>query len=315
MYAILDSVLPLFAVIFLGYLAGRSRILGEPAVKGLTTFVFYFALPPLLFRLMAKSEVGQVAEWSFLLAYLSSEILMFLFGALVAGALFRLRFTERIIEGFGCAFSNGVLLALPLLLWLYGDRGGVPALLIITLNVLTFSLVTMLLELSSRSIGAAGRQALLRHTTRSIIANPIIMAAAGGLAYGLLGLKLPPLLDRTLGFIGQAGAPTALFALGAALSLRQIAGSLAPAGFMVASKLLLHPLLVWIALVHLLEVNPLWANAGVIFAASPVGLNVYLFAQHYEAAVETASSAILISTGLAMLTTTGLLVLLPPVPS
>jgi hypothetical protein len=34
----------------------------------------------------------------------------------------------------------------------------------------------MLLELSRRSIGAAGRQALLRHTARSIVANPIIMA-------------------------------------------------------------------------------------------------------------------------------------------
>ena len=89
MSAILNSVVPLFAVIFLGYFAGHTRILGEPAVKGLTTFVFYFALPPLLFRLMAKSEVGKVAGWSFLLAYLAIEVLMFLFGALVAGGLFR----------------------------------------------------------------------------------------------------------------------------------------------------------------------------------------------------------------------------------
>jgi malonate transporter len=89
MSAILNSVLPLFAVIFLGYFAGRSRILGETAVKGLTTFVFCFALPPLLFRLMARSEVGKVTEWSFLLAYLCSEVPMFLFGALVAGAALR----------------------------------------------------------------------------------------------------------------------------------------------------------------------------------------------------------------------------------
>ena len=54
-------------------------------------------------------------------------------------------------------------------------------------------------------------------------------------------------------------------------------------------------------------------NAGVIFAACPVGLNVYVFAQHYEVGVETASSAILISTALAMLTITVLLLLLPPV--
>ncbi|MGH6943411.1 MAG: AEC family transporter, partial [Geminicoccaceae bacterium] len=310
-----NSVVPLFAVIFLGYFCGRSGIIGEPAVKGLTTFVFYFALPPLLFRMMARSELGEVSGWAFIGAYLSTEILMFLSGALIAGAIFGLRFAERTIQGFGCAFSNGVLLTLPLLLWLYGEPGGVPALLIITLSALTFSTVTMLLELANRSIGSAGRRALLKHTLRSIAGNPIIMAAAGGLAYGLLGLKLPAVLDKTLGFIGQAGAPTALFALGGALSLRRIGGSLAPAGFMVAAKLFVHPFLVWLALFHLLEIDPLWANAGVIFAASPVGLNVYLFAQHYEAAVETASTAILISTGLAMITITGLLLLLPPIPA
>jgi hypothetical protein len=82
---------------------------------------------------------------------------------------------------------------------------------------------------------------------------------------------------------------------------------------MVAAKLFLHPILAWLAFAWLLELDPLWVNAGVIFAACPVGLNVYVFAQHYEVAIETASSAILISTALAMLTITALLLLLPPV--
>ena len=64
---------------------------------------------------------------------------------------------------------------------------------------------------------------------------------------------------------------------------------------------------------YLLDLDPLWRNAGVIFAACPVGLNVYVFAQHYEVAIETASSAILISTALALVTITALLLLLPPV--
>jgi malonate transporter len=82
---------------------------------------------------------------------------------------------------------------------------------------------------------------------------------------------------------------------------------------MIACKLFLHPLLAWLAFGYLLEVDPLWWNAGVIFAACPVGLNVFVFAQHYEVAIETASSAILISTSLAMVTITALLLLLPPI--
>jgi len=46
-------------------------------------------------------------------------------------------------------------------------------------------------------------------------------------------------------------------------------------------------------------------------AAHPVGLNVCIFARRYDAAVATASSAILLSIALALVTITTLLVLLP----
>jgi hypothetical protein len=82
---------------------------------------------------------------------------------------------------------------------------------------------------------------------------------------------------------------------------------------MILCKLFLHPALAFLVFGYLLEIDPLWLSAGVIFAACPVGLNVYVFAQHYQVGIETASSAILISTALAMVTITSLLLLLPPI--
>ena len=225
-----------------------------------------------------------------------------------------MRIAELTIQAFGSAFSNGVMLALPLLLWLYGDRGGVPALLIITLDVIVFSSVTVLLEIGRRRAGATGWR-IVAQALRAVALNPIIMGTVLGILYSLSGLGLPRVADQTLTFIGQAAAPSALFALGATLSQRRIGGSLGPAAAMIAGKLFLHPLLALIAFAWLLDLDRLWINAGVIFAACPVGLNVYVFAQHYEVGIETASSAILISTALAMLTITALLLLLPPVTS
>jgi hypothetical protein len=237
---------------------------------------------------------------------------VFVTGAAVGRLAFGMRAAEMTIQAFGSAFSNGVMLALPLLLWVYGDAGGVPALMIITLDVIVFSSVTVLLELSRRGGGRGGSRVVWQ-AARGVLVNPIIMGTVLGILYALSGLALPAVVERTLSFIGGAAAPSALFALGASLSLRRIAGSLGPAGAMVTCKLFLHPLLAWLAFAYLLELEPLWQSAGVIFAACPVGLNVYVFAQHYEVAIETASSAILISTALAMLTITALLVLLPPV--
>jgi malonate transporter len=306
---VLSSVVPLFAVVFVGWFAGRARFFSEAGVKALVAFVFNFAMPPFLFGLMAGTDLAEIAQWAFVGAYSLAALIMFVIGAAIGAALFRLRPAGLIIQGFGSAFANGVLLGLPLLLWLFGEPGAVPALLIITLDVILFGIVTLLLEVTG-SRAAAHR--VVGQTIRAIAVNPIIMATFFGILFGLSGVALPEVVDRTLGFIGQAAPPTALFALGATLSLRKVGGNLGPAGVMVALKLFLHPLVVWVLVTQVIVLEPFWAHAAVIFAAGPVGANVFIFAQHYEVGVEAASSAIVISTGLAMLTISALLLILQP---
>jgi malonate transporter len=309
---VLTSVVPLFAVVFVGYFAGKARFLSEAGVRALVAFVFNFAMPPFLFRLMAQTDLAAIAQWAFVGAYSLGALSMFAIGSAAAAVLFRLPPAGLIIQGFGSAFANGVLLGLPLLLWLFGEQGAVPALLIITLDVILFGIVTMLLEITARG-RASGAHRVVGQTIRAIAVNPIIMATFLGILFGLTGAVLPEVVDRTLGFIGQAAPPTALFALGATLSLRKVAGNLGPAGLMVGLKLFLHPLVVWVLVTQVFVLEPFWAHAAVIFAAGPVGANVFIFAQHYEAGVESASSAIVISTGLAMLTISALLLILQPV--
>lgn len=311
MSAILNSVVPLFAVIFAGYFAAKGKMLDQKEVRGLTSYIFFFALPPLLFRLMATNEVGGAREWHFLVVYLTTELVMLALGGAVARFAFGRDLAGMTIQGFGAAFSNTVLLGLPFVLWLYGDEGAVPALLVITTNVASFSLVTVLLEFSR---GRTNTGRVMVDTLKSLLKNPIIMAAALGLAYGQLGFGLPDVVDRTLGLMGRAGAPAALFALGATLAMQRVAGTLGPAASMIGLKLLVHPLLTWLLLVPVFHFDPLWANAGVLIASLPVGLNVFIFAQRYQVEVEAASTAILISTVISMVTVTALLTVLPPVP-
>lgn len=313
MDAILNAVVPLFAVIFLGFAAGKGRMLTEDWIRGLNSFVFTFAMPPMLFRLMAKTDVLALGEWSFMAGYLYGEILLFTGGAVLGGLLFRQRFAEMTMQGFGSCFSNGVLLALPLLIGLYGERGAAPAALLFTLDVLMFSVVTMMLEIARGRDRPGGGWRAVRTSLRAMLKNPILMSTLLGILWGIAGLPLPDLVDRTFGFIGQAGPPSALFALGATLAYRRVSGSIGPAAQMVLFKLFLHPLITFVILTQVVTVDPFWMQAAVIFAACPIGANVYVFAQHYGISVTAASAGILASTGLSLLTVTGLLLLYPPV--
>jgi hypothetical protein len=310
---IVTSVLPLFSVILIGFGAGRLRIVDEAGVRTLVTFVFCFAMPALIFRLMATGDVMAVEGWPVVLAYFTAQLPIFLGGLMIGGWLFRQSMSEMVIQAFGSSFSNGVLLGLPLVLSLHGERAGVPGLLIIMLDIAIFSAVTLLLEIARVEGGAEPAPGVRRRLgvlALSVLRNPLIAASVLGVAFGLTALPLPGALDKTLSFLGQAGPPAGLFALGATLGQRRLGGQAGPVGAMIVLKLLLHPLLAWVVATRLFVLDPVAAHVALLFAAGPVGANVYVFAAHYRAAVATSATAILLSTAASLFTLSLLTLLL-----
>ena len=75
-----------------------------------------------------------------------------------------------------------------------------------------------------------------------------------------------------------------------------------PALVMVALKLAVHPLAVWLLATLVFDVPPLWAKVVILLAALPVGVNVYVFATRYDAGQAESAAAILISNVLSVVT-------------
>ena len=75
MIDILLKTLPFFAVIGLGYLAGRRGFFTPEATGYLTKFVFYFALSAFLFHFSATLPLSSVLQPDFIFAYLSASAL------------------------------------------------------------------------------------------------------------------------------------------------------------------------------------------------------------------------------------------------
>ncbi len=313
MDSIVTSVVPLFSVIFIGFAVGKLGGVDEAGVRMLVAFVFSFAMPALIFRLMANTDIRGIEDWPVLGAYLTAQLPIFIGGLMIGGWLLRQSMAETTIQAFGSSFSNGVVLGLPLVLGLYGERAAVPALLIIMLDIAIFSVITLLLEIASlraRPDASPSLSIMLRDLVLSVGSNPLILATVLGIGFGVSTLVLPGAIDKTLAFLGQAGPPAGLFALGATLGLRKIEGQAKPVAAMMLMKLVLHPLLAWFAVVYLFDLDPVAMSVTLLFAACPVGANVYVFAAHYGVALETSATAILLSTALALLTLSGLALLL-----
>ena len=110
--------------------------------------------------------------------------------------------------------------------------------------------------------------------------------------------------------MGKAVAPAALFALGASLAGYRIGGALSESLTMVAFKLFVHPAAVWLLGHYVFDLEPVVLAVATLMAAAPIGANVFNLAHHYEVYLARATSAVVISSTLSMLTLAVLLTVL-----
>lgn len=301
MPVLVDLILPVFGLIAFGYLATCTPVFDQAAGRALAAFVFWFAIPIMLFRNMAGQELPAVLPWGYLLSYYLSALTVFAVGMAASRLLFRARLEEQAIMGFGGSYGNVVLLGTPLVLSAFGPQATLPFFLILSFHsVLMFTVVTVVVELGQG--GGSELRQLPRRVGQGLVKNPILVALLGGLAFHGLGLTLPRAVDRWAELIGQAAGPCALFSMGASLRAYRIGGAIARAAVMMALKLVLLPFLVWLLATRIFTVEPMWVAVAVITAAMPCGVNSYLFAERYKVGQAESAAAIVVSTALSVVT-------------
>lgn len=295
MATLLNTVAPVFGILLLGFLAVRVRMLEEAGVRGLVVFVFNFAIPLLLYRSLATTELPEDIRWSFILSFYGGSFACYFLGMALGRGVFRRNLADQAIFGMSAGFSNTVLMGIPILLTAYGPEATLPIFLLIAFHGPTLMpLTTALIQVGRGGEVSAARQ--VRTVLWELVRNPIIMGLLLGLAANLAGFALSGGLDRTVELLGSAAIPCALFAMGASLAGYPLMGDVAPALLLGAVKLILHPLLVWVLAVPVFGLDGIWVPVAVTMAAMPSGVNAYLFGARYDAAPGVAARTILLGT-------------------
>ena len=284
-----------------GYAATFTRVFDRAAANALAAFVFYFAIPIMLFRNMATTTLPEQIAWGYLLSYFLGVAIVFGSGMAIARMAFGGSLERQAIIGFGSGFGNSVLLGIPLVLTSFGEQASLPLFLLLAFHsTVLFTAITVILE-AGRGAGEELRAVPLKALT-GLVSNPVLWGMALGIGFNLAGLELPDAIDRWATLMAGAAVPCALFSVGASLRAYRIAGALKPAALIVALKLVVHPLAVWLFATLVFDVPPLWAKVVILLAALPVGVNVYVFGTRYDAGQAESAAAILISSVLSVVT-------------
>lgn len=236
----LNSTMPLFFIMLLGYLLHRKQFLTDDFVAMANKFVFDVALPVQLFRDLATMDVRASFDAKYVLfcaAATTSSIL-------VIWALAKLFLKEKHIVGEfvqACYRSSAAILGAAFIQNIYGTSG-MSGLMILGSVPLYNIFAVIILTLESPALDAkSGMGEKIKKSLKGIVTNPILLGIAAGFVWSLLRLPMPTMANKTLSSLAGMTSPLALLAIGAGFKGREALGYLKPTAVATVTKLVILP--------------------------------------------------------------------------
>ncbi len=294
MSAVFNVALPVFAIILAGFLVRRGGLLGPASSEALNGFVYWIALPPLLFLGMARSDIRETLHWPFIGAFLGSAAAVWLAAVVIGFVLYRARPSVLAMQGLNAGFGNTGYLGIPLLVAAFGEAAIPPATLATVIMALAVGVHAAALEIAGG--GGQGTGAALRKAALALVRNPILVSPVVGLVWAAIGLPLPMPVVTLFELTGAAAGPCALFAIGLFLGGRALVSNLAELAWISILKLIWQPLICYWLAITLFPMDPFWTACAVILAALPTGALAFVVAQAQGVYEERTSAVILVST-------------------
>ena len=304
MFTVLEVTLPVFGLVFCGYAGAARRLLPERAVDGINAFVFWFALPAMLFRVIGLRPISDLIEPRFIVAYVLAGLALFVL-TLIAGRTGWIDPRERggaQATAFALTTTHGNVGYLGLALVGELNRDWLPT---VTLAIVCdiFVLIALAIAMLEVQTGSGGRglAPVAKTVFGGLSRSPLVMSIAVGLAFTLTGWPLPSVVDNFTRLLANAAGPCALFAIGAALGGQRVAMD-RPVIMLSVFKLVLHPLLAALTLLVLFPVDRTMAAVGVLCATLPAASNTFIISNRYGQDTRAISASILGGTFVALAT-------------
>ncbi len=309
MQALLDVILPVFAVIGFGYVAVWRGLFSESAVDGLMVFTQNFAIPALLFKAISTLDLGQNFDLSLLISFYAGSTTGFFVGLLGGRYLFGRDWEDAVAIGFTCLFANSLMLGLAMTERAYGADALQANYAIVAIHSpFCYGLGITAMEIA-RARGTPAR-AVPGKVLRAMFRNALVIGILLGFAVNLGGIPVPGMIGGAVDMMVRAAIPCALFGMGGVLYRYRPDGDFRIIAYVCAVSLLLHPTITWtLSGINRLSVEA--TRSAVLTAAMAPGINSYVFANMYGRARRVAASSVLIATTLSIGTIWAWLHLLP----
>ena len=290
---LVDTLIPIFAGLLLGYVAGRHGTMDNRNVRNLIALVMSFAIPCALFSTIIGSSRADLlrhvpAALMITLVFCALYLISYIWARRVLG----MSLSDASVLALTIGFPNSAAIALPLFKGAYGPESIITAALSIAIGSITISPLTLaLLEADKQSGGRGISIKQILRSFPSALLRPVVWAPLLALVGVFLNIHLPSFVAGTLTTRGSAATGSALILTGLVVSAQsfRFTGAVAITTLL---KLVVQPLFaLCMMLLFRMDHNDL-RNITVI-SAIPGGFFGLVFGKGFNATPEAASSGLI----------------------
>lgn len=297
MTSITNALIPVLALILIGFLIQRSNFLPPSFWPSAEKLTYFLLMPATLIHNLAGKQIGSL-PWL--------KILLTVEGAVLASALLITLWwlVNRNMGGpaFTSVFQGGVrfntFVALALAENLFGSDGLFLAamgagFMIILINILCVSAFSLAV---SSTAGIDFKRLLI-----DLLRNPLIIGCVIGVGLNASGLRLPVAIDGILALGGKAAFPVGLMAVGAAYRADNLMLHWHPLVVTSAVQFLCKPLIAW-GLATYLGLTGTALTVAVLLFSVPTAPSAYILSRQMGGDHDSMAAIITVQTCLSFIT-------------
>ncbi|KXB05853.1 hypothetical protein AKJ53_01880 [candidate division MSBL1 archaeon SCGC-AAA382F02] len=290
----LDVVGPIIVLLVIGFAAKEIGLLDSSRVDILNKLAFYVALPALVFYSTYSRSLKEIFSLPLVLAFC-----LVILSTLIVGWFVHKRIeknSRRSVATIQSYHGNIGYMGLPIVTMALEEAAGAKASLLLGVGSIIQILLTIIILIYLNT-----RQAeITKEITKGII-NPVVLALVAGILFSYFGLSLPNLMEESISILSEAALPIALLGVGASIELARRVGDLPIIGSVIGLKMILMPLLGWIAF-SAFGVGGVAEEAGILMLGMPTAVSTFIYAKELGGDARLASLNISLTTILSILT-------------
>jgi len=318
----LNATIPIFLVMIIGGLIKKWGIIDDNFVNKANKYVFNVALPFLLFKDIAESDIRSQFDIRFVMYCMIVTTVCFV-GIWIFTEIFMKDDSQKGSFVQGAFRGSAAILGIAFIQNVYDDSGMAPLMIVSAVPLYNiFSVVVLTFKAHSEN-GQENGQAKeqeneqeqkqgsgnIKKSIVNIVKNPIIIGIVLGIPFSMLGISFPPIIDKTISSVAQTATPIALIAIGAGFEGRKAVKKIKPT--MISSFIkLVGQAALFLPLAVAMGFRNQELMAILIMLASPSTVSGYIMAKNMHNDGVLASSIIVVTTLLSAVTLTGWIFLL-----